>query len=797
LRECDSLPEHPENATNTMNVSTFFQRTAVVLLIAYAPGLHAASIPKLFNTGVDDTGALLGENQLDPHYRITASADPGFPGPDTFTLIPGFPVGPWIAEGPNSRWIAPQASQAIGNSPGTYTFQTTFDLAGLDPTTAQITGSVSADNGVAAVRLNGNDLGITAGGFNLFHPLTIPLGSPFVAGTNTLEFDVSNAGDTINPIGFRVEMTGRVTGPNEAPTVFTQPQSQTVVVGDIVTFTVDAGGAPPLSYQWRFNQNPIPGATTNLYTISGVTTNNAGNYSVAISNTAGQTNSAEATLTVLVPFPGIYNTGLNESRAVLADGLVDPHYRLVSNPNAPGSTDSVVHDSTVFPIVSGPWLQNSVKSKWIGPDFDTIASAGGDYSYQLTLDLTGYDPSTAFIAGSWATDNAGSIFLNGADTGFRSPDFTAFSTFTITNGFVSGTNLLEFRVNNAAVGYTGLRVENLRGTAQPGGVTQLPPRVVTQPQGATRVITTDVTFTVVADGNQPLSYQWLQDGAPLAGKTNTSLAISPVLATNAGAYTVRVSNTLGSTNSEVAQLVVIQPQLGVFNTGVDSGGAALADGHPDPHYVIISSPDSTYKGPILYAPTSAPIPPWVLNDENSRWITPRADATEVAPGAYRYRLIFTIDNSNEVATAAITANVGTDDANGGVFLNGNDVGFGASGFGNLTPLNIPDGTGFFVAGLNTLDFVVNNGGTSANPSGLRVDDVVFTGITLPPALTVSLSAGSIQVAWPTNAAGYVLQETSVLPGGWTNSSASVVVQGNQNVAAITPVGIAKFYRLRK
>jgi hypothetical protein len=112
-------------------------------------------------------------------------------------------------------------------------------------------------------------------------------------------------------------------------------------------------------------------------------------------------------------------------------------------------------------------------------------------------------------------------------------------------------------------------------------------------------------------------------------------------------------------------------------------------------------------------------------------------------------------------------------------------------------LSIPDGTGFFVAGLNTLDFVVNNGGTSANPSGLRVDDVVFTGVTLPPVLAVSLSSGSIQVSWPTNAVNYVLQETSVLPGGWTNSSVSVVGQGNQNVATITTGGGAKFYRLRK
>ncbi|PYM11494.1 MAG: hypothetical protein DME18_13845, partial [Verrucomicrobia bacterium] len=506
-----------------MSACAFFQRTAIVLLAIYAPWLQAASIPRLFNTGVDDSGNLLSNNVVDPHYAITASADPDFPGPNAFALLPGFPVGPWIAEGPNSRWIAPQADQSSGNQPGIYTYQTTFDLTGLDQATARITGQLATDNGLATVRLNGTDLtGITSAGFTAFTSFAIPLGSPFVAGTNTLEFDVSNAGNTVNPAGFRVEMSGIATGLGERPSILTQPQSQTVIVGDLVTFSVEAIGSPPLSYEWRFNNVPISGGTNDSYTITGVTANNAGDYSVLVSNAAGQTNSADATLTVLVPFPGIYNTGLSGNRALLDDGLVDPHYKLIVNPNDPNSSDSVVVDSTQFPIVNGPWIQNSGKSKWIGPAFDTSAAAGGSYSFQLTLDLTVYLADTAFLAGSWATDNGGSLFLNGADTGYKSPGFTAFSTFTLTNGFVSGANLLEFRVNNDAVGYAGLRVENLRGTAQQGVVSQSPPFIVVQPQGATRVITEDVTFTVVADGTPPFSYQWLHDGATLDGKTNAS-----------------------------------------------------------------------------------------------------------------------------------------------------------------------------------------------------------------------------------------------------------------------------------
>src|SRR6266513_102414 len=472
-----------------MNASAFFQRTAIILLTTYAPWLQAAPIPGLFNTGVDDGVNLLSNNVVDPHYAMTASADPDFAGPNAFTLLPGFPVGPWIAEGPNSRWIAPQADQTSGNQPGIYTFKTTFDLTGFDPATARITGQLATDNSLEAVRLNGTGLtGITSSGFATFASFTIPLGSPFVAGTNTLEFDVSNAGTNVNPAGFRVEMSGIATGSSERPSILTQPESQTVIVGDLVTFSVEAIGSPPLSYEWRFNNAPISGGTNDSYTLTGVTANKAGDYSVIVSNTVGQTNSANATLTVLVPFPGIYNTALSGNRTLLDDGQVDPHYKLVVNPNDPTSSDTVVEDSTQFPI---GWIQNSSKSKWIGPAFDTSAAAAGSYSYQLALDLTDYLADTAFVAGSWATDNGGSLFLNGADTGYKSAGFTAFSTFTLTNGFVSGANALEFRVNNDTAGNAGLRVENLRGTARQGVVSQSPPFIVVQPQGATRVITDD------------------------------------------------------------------------------------------------------------------------------------------------------------------------------------------------------------------------------------------------------------------------------------------------------------------
>ena len=83
-----------------------------------------------------------------------------------------------------------------------------------------------------------------------------------------------------------------------APVIKTQPQSQTVTVGATVSFSVVAGGTPAPTYQWYFGGTAIGGATNATLTLGNVQASDAGNYSVAVSNSAGTVSSAPATLTV-------------------------------------------------------------------------------------------------------------------------------------------------------------------------------------------------------------------------------------------------------------------------------------------------------------------------------------------------------------------------------------------------------------------------------------------------------------------------------------------------------------------
>lgn len=85
--------------------------------------------------------------------------------------------------------------------------------------------------------------------------------------------------------------------PNDVPVILEDPQSQAVCDGESAEFTVEASG-PDLEYQWRKDEEELDGETASTLTLEEVTTDDAGDYDVVVSNEAGSVESAAATLTV-------------------------------------------------------------------------------------------------------------------------------------------------------------------------------------------------------------------------------------------------------------------------------------------------------------------------------------------------------------------------------------------------------------------------------------------------------------------------------------------------------------------
>jgi hypothetical protein len=86
-----------------------------------------------------------------------------------------------------------------------------------------------------------------------------------------------------------------------APSIITQPLSQTVTPGQTAMFSVAGTGTAPMTYQWQRNGVAISGATTSTYqTPVTAISDNGSQFTVVISNSAGSVTSSSGTLTVSV-----------------------------------------------------------------------------------------------------------------------------------------------------------------------------------------------------------------------------------------------------------------------------------------------------------------------------------------------------------------------------------------------------------------------------------------------------------------------------------------------------------------
>ena len=174
-------------------------RIALTLLsiALFAAPAGAAPITTLFSTGLDSSGNLLAAGAADLDYIILETGDPTVVMTDTRFYLPNDTGSQWISETADGRLTHM-----------TRTYQTTFDLTGLDPTTASITGWWAVDNFGEDLWINGVSTGYTLPdylyeNFQTQHALTITSG--FQPGINTLEFVVRDRGVRT---GLRTYLTG-------------------------------------------------------------------------------------------------------------------------------------------------------------------------------------------------------------------------------------------------------------------------------------------------------------------------------------------------------------------------------------------------------------------------------------------------------------------------------------------------------------------------------------------------------------------------------------------------------------
>jgi parallel beta-helix repeat protein len=342
---------------------------------------------------------------------------------------------------------------------------------------------------------------------------------------------------------------------NEAPDITSQTSNTTKCEGQSMTFSVSASGTSPLSYQWYSSSGAITGATNNTYTITSVDTTDADAYYCIVTNTCGNDQSNNITLTV------------NQSPTISAQS---------------SSTTACVNSSASFSITA--YGTNPITYQWYKSS-GSISSATNNI-----LSLNSLSTSDANTYYCIATNSCGTATSNNMTLTVNEPPTITSQTGNITkcegqsmtfsvsatgtlpftyqwynsSGSITGATSSTYTINSLSTSDASTYyciVTNSCGNDQSNNISlsvSVSPTITAQSGNATRCEGQSQTFSVTATGSGTLTYQWYNAYGAIQNATNNTYTINAVSTSDAGNYYCIVSNNCGSVQSSTKILTVEQ-----------------------------------------------------------------------------------------------------------------------------------------------------------------------------------------------------------------------------------------------
>src|SRR5271169_1066897 len=403
----------------------------------------------------------------------------------------------------------------------------------------------------------------------------------------------------------------------QPPLIISQPGNQTVAAGQTATFAVTATGTGPLSYQWYVNGVPINGATSSTYTTPPTTSSQSGSvYTVTVSNSLGSATSNGAMLTVQVIPP-------------VAGSLVP------SNATPPYNSPVML-----VPTFSGGTAV--IGSTGVGSsDITATAVSGGSYptpalTSAKTYTLTVTSPQGTVVSTSCVvtptpvtitpitpanqTTAPGPLTFNATASGGLTNNLTWTASAGTFNGNVwtSPTTPGTYTITATSVDEPSVSVTT---TSTISG-----PSITTQP--VSQHVCTGSNLVLSVTASYASSYQWNFNGTPIPGATSSTYTVPAAATSNAGNYTVTVTNGAASVTSAVATIAVgsqitsnpasvtiLPTQIATFSVAAQGlspftyqwyqipSGSATGSAIPGATANVYTTPpvDSSYNGAQYYA----------------------------------------------------------------------------------------------------------------------------------------------------------------------------------------------------
>jgi len=319
---------------------------------------------------------------------------------------------PWDVTGTTTRSVDPLA-------PTLYALSAS-NADGISPTSSlrlNVTPVLSAFSASPGTLSPGqtSTLSWTAVGTNLTLTLAPDIG--LVTGTSQAVSPASSTIYTLTATNSYTSVSRSVAvNLNGLPTILSQPRSQSVMAGQTGTFSVEASGPGPLSYQWMRNGAPVSGATGASYTTPAtVVADDGTTFAVMVANAYGSVLSQPATLSVApdlvaptVAASEMGSSGIITLAATASDNVgvtrVEFHVDGILEGAATASPYRIGLDSTTL---------NDASHTLVAKAYDTAGNMGASMPVVFTIaNATGEPPGIAVqpidqvvMAGQMATFN--------------------------------------------------------------------------------------------------------------------------------------------------------------------------------------------------------------------------------------------------------------------------------------------------------------------------------------------------------------------------------------------------------